>query len=200
MILNLLHPIVSGSVSSSLSDEDLIEKYKASQQTAFFDVLYERYSDKVYAKCISMLKDNGLAEDAVQDIFMKVLLSISKFRGASKFSTWLYSITYNFCIDKIRRRNKRRSLVKEVDDIGNLDGVSEDAGDGELLETSVRQMKAVLDKLKAGDKAVLLMKYQDEMTIKDMTLVLDMSESAIKMKIKRAKERFKREHRVLFAS
>lgn len=200
MILNLLNPVIAGASISSLSDEDIIQGYRESADSRYFDVLYTRYSDKVYAKCVSMLKDEGMAEDAVQDIFMKILVSISKFKGNSKFSTWLYSITYNFCIDKIRRKRKDRSLVQDVDDLSNLEGVSDDVDDNELLEASVRQMKIILEKLKAADKAVLLMKYQDELSIKDMTLILDMSESAIKMKIKRAKEKFKKEYQVLFAS
>lgn len=183
-----------------MSDEEIIDKYRENANTRYFDVLYTRYSDKVYAKCVSMLKDEGRAEDAVQDIFMKILVSISKFKGNSKFSTWLYSITYNFCIDKIRRKRKERSLVQEVDDLSNLEGVTDDVDDDELLEASVKQMKIILERLKAADKAVLLMKYQDELSIKDMTLVLDMSESAVKMKIKRAKEKFRKEYLVLFSA
>ncbi len=200
MILNLLNHVLSGSAIASMSDEEIIDKYRENANTRYFDVLYTRYSDKVYAKCVSMLKDEGRAEDAVQDIFMKILVSISKFKGNSKFSTWLYSITYNFCIDKIRRKRKERSLVQEVDDLSNLEGVTDDVDDNELLEASVKQMKIILERLKAADKAVLLMKYQDELSIKDMTLVLDMSESAVKMKIKRAKEKFRREYQVLFSA
>jgi RNA polymerase sigma-70 factor (ECF subfamily) len=146
-----------------------------------------------------MLKDQMMAEDAVQDIFMKVLLNLSKFKADSKFSTWLYSITYNFCIDKIRRRKKERSMVTDVEDMGNLN-VPEEEDDRDIIETNVKQMKHILDTMKVKDKAILLMKYQDEMSIRDMTLVLEKSESAIKMSIKRAKEKFREQYKLLYAS
>lgn len=198
LIYNLLHPVLSGAISASVSDEEVIDKYMVTQDTQYFNVLYDRYSDKVYAKCISMLRDEMMAEDAVQDIFMKVLLSLSKFKQNSRFSTWLYSISYNFCIDVIRRKKKQNMYITDMDDMSNLEGVVDDEDDSDILETNVRQMKVVLEQMKASDKAVLLMKYQDDMSIKDMTYVLDKTESAVKMKIKRAKEKFRMHHKELY--
>ena len=174
--------------------------YLESQNTAYFNVLYDRYSDKVFAKCVSMLKDEMRAEDAVQDIFMKVLLNLSKFKMNARFSTWLYAIAYNFCIDKIRRRRKERDIVTDVEDINNYEGYVDDDDDRDILETNVVQMKHILEQMKVSDKAVLFMKYQDDMSIKEMTEVLDLSESAIKMKIKRAKEKFRKQYSLLYAT
>lgn len=199
MIFNLLNPVLSGAIDATSSDEYLVTLYLESQNTAYFNILYDRYSDKVFAKCISMLKDEMKAEDAVQDVFMKVLLNLSKFKMNARFSTWLYAIAYNFCIDKIRRRQKERDVVADVDDINNYEGYSEDDSDHDIQETNVIQMKQVLERMKVSDKAVLFMKYQDEMSIKEMTEVLDLSESAIKMKIKRAKEKFRKQYSLLYA-
>ena len=199
MIFNLLNPVLSGAVDAASSDEDLVNLYLESQNTAYFNVLYDRYSDKVFAKCISMLKDESTAEDAVQDIFMKVLLNLSKFKMNARFSTWLYSISYNFCIDKIRRRKKERDLVTDVDDINNYEGVVDEDDDSDILETNVVQMKHILEQMKVSDKAVLFMKYQDDLSIKEMTEILNLSESAIKMKIKRAKEKFRKKYTLLYA-
>ena len=68
-MINLLNALVTGGISSTISDEEAVEKYVASQNVAYFSLLYERYSNKVYAKCISILKDEPKAEDAMQDIF-----------------------------------------------------------------------------------------------------------------------------------
>ncbi len=89
-----------------MSDEEALEQYLLTQNVNYFNLLYDRYTNKVYAKCISMLKESELAEDATQEIFVKVILNLSKFSGKSKFSTWLYSVTYNFCIDIIRKGKK----------------------------------------------------------------------------------------------
>ncbi len=172
-----------------MSDEDIVKEYLSTQNVAYFDVLYKRYSGKIFGKCISLLKDEEDAEDSVQEIFMKILLNMAKFSGKSRFSTWIYSITYNYCIDRIRRKKKDPSLL--VEDLSNHD-VPEDVNDVFLLEMEIGRLKVVLDEIPTKDRSILLMKYQDEMSIKEIGQLLDKSESAIKMKIKRAKQKFKK--------
>ena len=188
MFINLLNPLVTGNIKESITDDEVIEKYLQSGNSHYFDLLYDRYSKKVFAKCISLLKDHAWAEDATQDIFVKILLKLSDFSGRSKFSTWLYSITYNYCIDQIRKKKKDPSVL--VDEYVENEGTEDNIEDAFLMETSVTRLKVILGEMPVNDKSVLLMKYQDEMSIKEMCEVLDKSESAIKMKIKRAKERF----------
>lgn len=187
MIVNLLNPIIVHSSYKTMSDESALEQYLLTQNVNYFNLLYDRYSNKVFAKCISMLKDNDIAEDATQEIFVKVLLSLSKFNGKSKFSTWLYSITYNFCIDIIRKGKK--DIITPLDDNTYLD-IEDNIDDSEILETNVFRLKEILEKMNIDDKSILMMKYQDDLSIKEICDVMDKTESAIKMKILRAKERF----------
>lgn len=189
MFFNLLTPHIGESTLEQLSDEIVVEKYVITQNSGYFDCLYSRYARKVYGKCLSMLKSEARAEDAVQEIFVKILLNISKFSGRSKFSTWLYSITYNFCIDAIRKDKKKIGVL--VDDINVLgDSLEEEIDDSAILEINVGRLKHVLEEIPEGDKAVLLMKYLEEFSIKDICEIVDKSESAVKMQIKRAKEKF----------
>jgi len=123
-LINLLFSRISQKISSSISDEEAVREYVATQDSFYFELLYKRYSGKIFGKCISILKDEEHAEDATQEIFMKLLLNLSKFSGKSKFSTWVYSITYNFCIDVIRRRKKDKSI--SVDDMANQHDVADD--------------------------------------------------------------------------
>jgi RNA polymerase sigma factor (sigma-70 family) len=188
-MINLLNAVITGAIPSSIEDEEAVEAYIKTQNVSYFNLLYQRYSGKVYAKCYSLLKDDFEAEDAMQEIFMKILLKISTFSGRSKFSTWLYSITYNFCIDKIRMAKK--DVTQEVDDINRYgENVADEVEDAELKEIAVDRLRVILGEINSEDKAVLLMKYQDDLSIKDMCSVLNKSESAMKMQIKRAKERF----------
>jgi len=199
LIINLLNPVISGATSKSISDEEAIEAYLATQNTSYFNILYDRYSRKVFGKCYSLLKSEAKAEDAAQEIFVKVLLNLSKFSGKSKFSTWLYSITYNFCIDTIRKNKKNVGVL--VDDIGRYgEEVEDEIEDSEIMETNVLRLKEVLNILPAGDKAILLMKYQDEFSIKEICGIIDKSESAVKMKIKRAKEKFLKTYKELYTT
>lgn len=189
VFVNLLNPLVSGAVSSNLTDEEVVEKYLESQNVQYFNILYDRYSHKVYGKSLSILRSQAKAEDATQEIFMKVLLNLSKFSGRSKFSSWLYSISYNFCIDTVRKAKKDVGVL--VEDIAIYGEKSDDSIDDAIIkETSIHRLKEVLDLIPARDKAILLMKYLEEFSIKEICEVLDKSESAVKMQVKRAKEKF----------
>jgi len=193
-LIRLLFALLTRKITTTISDEDAVDQYILSQNQKYFDVLYSRYSSKIFGKCLSILKDEEKAEDATQEIFVKILLNLSKFGGKSKFSTWIYSITYNFCIDTIRKKKKDKSVL--VDDMTNEHDTADDGvEDRFLLEMNVRRLKVILDKIPTTDKAILLMKYQDEMSIKEISEILGKSESAIKMKIKRAKQKFKRTHK-----
>lgn len=173
-----------------MSDLEVIRTYLKTQQSTYFSLLYNRYSTKVYSKCISLLKNEAMAQDATQEIFTKIFLNLAKFNEKSKFSTWVYSITYNFCIDYIRRKKKEKKIFS--DEMENAPDIVEDIPDEELLQMEVKRLKEVLEKIPVGDKAILLMKYQDELSIKEIAASLEKSESAIKMKIKRAKHKAQR--------
>lgn len=179
-----------------MKDLEVIHVYLQFQAALCFRLLYNRYATKIYSKCLSLLKDEALAQDATQEIFMKIFTNLSKFGEKAKFSTWVYSITYNYCIDYIRRKKRSKNIFS--DEMEKAPDIIEEVEDHELMEMEVKQLKKVLEEIPAGDRAILLMKYQDEMSIKEIADVLSKTESAIKMKIKRAKAKAQRLKRELF--
>jgi len=182
--------LLATDITKKVSDEELVKLYLETQNVAYFNLIYKRYSGKIFGKCLSLLKTESEAEDATQDVMMKILMNMAKFSGKSRFSTWIYSITYNYCIDFLRRKKKDPSVY--VDDyLENMD-VEDDVEDRFLIEMNVGRLKVILEEIPTGDKTILLMKYQDEMSIKEIGQILDKSESAVKMKIKRAKQKFKK--------
>jgi len=171
-----------------MNDTEVIHHYLLTHADPCFALLYQRYAGKVYSKCIALLKNEALAKDATQEIFIKILMNLSRFGEKARFSTWIYSITYNYCIDYLRKQNKHRNIFS--DEMENAPDVpEEDVPDKELLEMEISQLKVVLDEIPIDDKAILLMKYQDDFSIKDIAGILDKTESAVKMKIKRAKNK-----------
>ena len=171
-----------------LSDAEVVRLYLQTQRPDYFSMLYHRYAPKVFGKCISILKDYDEAKDAVQDIFVKIMTNLANIGERAQFSTWVYSITYNYCIDIIRKKKKEKTLF--TDDIERApDVAAEEVPDEFLLEMEVKHLKSVLEILPPGDRMILLMKYQDDMSIRDISEVLDKTESAVKMKIKRAKHK-----------
>lgn len=170
-----------------LTDQDLITRFRESRDSVYFGALYRRYSTKVLSKCLTMLQDRGRAEDATQDIFTKVFLNLSKFNEKSKFSTWLYSVTYNYCIDLIRKGKKQKSIFSE--EIENAAEPVLEIQDELITGIEVGRLKKVLSALKDEDRMILLMKYQDELQIREISEMIEKSESAVKMKIMRAKDK-----------
>lgn len=194
-------PAIASKKLSDLTDSELLTRYLRDHDAAYFTVLYRRYAGKVFAKCISMLGDEGLARDATQDIFIKVLLNVARFTQLSSFSTWIYSITYNYCIDMIRKKKKMPVIFTE--DMGREKqetGSDDEIPDSVLLDMEQTRLEKVFEALPPGDKAILLMKYIDDLSIKEIGTVLSKTESAIKMQIMRSKQRAQSIYTELFGN
>ena len=170
-----------------MNDLQIIQQYLKKQASICFSLLYNRYASKIFAKCISLLKDETLAQDATQEIFMKSFLNLTQFAERAKFSTWVYSITYNYCIDYLRKKKKLNNIFS--DEMEKAPDIEEEVPDHELLQMETQKLKKVLGEMQEGDREILLMKYQHELSIKEISTILDKSESAVKMRIKRAKSK-----------
>lgn len=173
-----------------LTDEVLVELIVNSKDPLLFKVLYERYVFKVYTKCLSFSKNNQEAEDLCQDIFVKLLDKINGFKGESKFSTWLYSFTHNHCVNYYHR-NKFRKFEKNILNIEQMrDEVKAQASNEDLIQLlKLEKLSEALELIPFEDKQILILKYQEFKSIKDLMELHKVGESAIKMRLKRAKEK-----------
>ncbi|WP_199913379.1 RNA polymerase sigma factor [Flagellimonas amoyensis] len=172
-----------------LSDEELVEQIVASNDPMLFGKLYDRYAKMVYNKCYGFAKSDDEAQDLTQDVFLQLFIKLRTFKGKSKFSTWLYSFTYNFCVNYINRNKQRKMRDKSVLVEETEYKLTEDVPDESLYEMKADRLKKALEMISAEDKSLLLLKYQDGASIKDLVDLLDLGESAVKMRLKRAKER-----------
>ena len=177
-------------------DEDIISYIVASGEHETFGILYDRYSDKVFGKCLSFVKNREIAKDLLHDIFLKCFVNLSNFNHQSKFSTWLYSITYNYCVDFLRKQRKERQI--DWENMPELADSKDDINEKELLSLKADRLKHVLDEVKPEIKMMLLMKYQDNMSIKDLMNTTGLGESAIKMRLKRSKEKAMEKYKQLY--
>ncbi|MFN4315287.1 MAG: RNA polymerase sigma factor [Chitinophagaceae bacterium] len=170
--------------NDAMTDLELIERINRSNDPHWFGMLYDRHSKAVYNKCLLFVKEPSEAEDVAHDIFVKAFLGLKQFKKQSQFSTWLYSITYNFCISHLRSRKQ----LAELPDYDQMPQPNEVA-DEDFLQLRVMHLEKALQEISAEEKMILLMKYQDDMSIKDIQEALNLGESAVKMRIKRAKAR-----------
>ncbi len=171
----------------SLTDEELVSALQKEMDTERFAVLYDRYSTKVFQKCVGMTRDRELAKDLTHDIFLKAFVNLTKFDHRSKFGTWLYSITYNYCLDTLRKAKRHRE--EDIDERTESDTPADDGNEAQLMGMQAAQLDHVMQEIDPTDRAVLLMKYEDELSLKDMMDALSVSESAVKMRLMRARER-----------
>jgi len=97
-------------------DKELVAQAKKGDKAAF-EGLVKMYSKYVYTTAFFILRDTHEAEDVSQEVFVKVYLSISGFRGLSSFKTWIRKLTVNTCIDKLRLRSKHKDKKVSLDKI-----------------------------------------------------------------------------------
>lgn len=176
----------SNTVHDKYTDAELIEKIVINKDALLFGELYDRYSKLVYNKCLGFAKSNKEAEDLTQDVFLMLYVKLGSFNGISKFSTWLYSFTYNFCVNYVNR-NKERKINDNSVNFDSQEEVPVDVTDDLLLQMQVDKLKKALELIAPEDKSLLLLKYQDGASIKELEDVLEIKSSAIKMRLKRAK-------------
>ena len=175
--------------TTQLNDEELVSKIVEKNDTHLFAVLYDRYASVVYNKCYGFSKNKEEAQDLTHDVFIRLFVKLRTFKGKSKFSTWLYSFTYNFCVNYVQRnKEKKKEKVTVVTDQIKDDEVDE-IDDSELFELKSDKLAKALQKIPVSEKMILLMKYQDDMSIKEISGLLEIGESAVKMRLKRAKEK-----------
>lgn len=170
----------------NLSDEQLIQKITETNNTYLFGLLYDRYSGIVFNKCIGFTSSYEVAQDLTQDIFVKLFVKLKSFKGESKFSTWLYAFSYNHCVNFVQRElkgdKKTVSITENIED-----ELTDEISDREIYELKAEKLKSALQMLNPNDRMMLLMKYQDDISIKEISAVTGLGESAVKMRLSRAK-------------
>ncbi|MCK8491112.1 MULTISPECIES: RNA polymerase sigma factor [Spirosoma] len=173
---------------TSLTDENIIRLYLPNQPNECFETLYTRYVNKVYRRCLSLTHDSAKAEDFTHDIFLKVFDKLDAFQERARFSTWLYSIAYNYCLDQIRL-SKRLNTVT-MDDDYELDIA--DNQESVLHEETLQMVKQAMDTLSKEETTLLRMKYEDGMSIDEIADLYNLKASAVKMRLKRSRDKIHR--------
>jgi RNA polymerase sigma factor (sigma-70 family) len=167
-------------------DEEIVKEITRNDKTFLFEILYNRYYSKILDKSYSLVKNGELAADLTRDILSKVYEKLKSYKGNSSFSSWIYSITYNHCIDFLREKKKLHYPDWNMQN--DLPEIIDEVEDDNTLLNYDRLLK-LLDLIHTEEKALLVMKYQDELSLKEISEALRISESAAKMRIKRAKAR-----------
>lgn len=176
------------SAFESTSDDEVIRMILEEGKKELLEVLYERYAGKVFYKCLHIVKNEETAKDLAHDIMVKIFVNLVKFKGNSKFSLWVHSIAYNYCMDYLRK--KKRIHFQDYS-AAAYEQISTDEIELEnkiLAELKLSQLESLLEQLKPEEKLILFMRYQDGMSVKQIAQTLNLGESAVKMRLKRSRD------------
>jgi len=169
-------------------DQKLIESIKNGDTRAYAQ-LVDRYKDLVYTLALRMLKHREEAEEVAQDTFIKVFKSLSKFKGDSKFSTWIYKVAYNTCLDRIKKNKKHLNDVAIDEFTFNKLDVIDNALENLIKEEKSVLIKKCINKLPEDSSALLTLFYFEELSLDEISKIINIEANTVKVKLFRARKK-----------
>ena len=169
-------------------DKELVERAQRELPygTAAYNEIVRRHSSSIYRRAYRILRSEPDAEEAVQDVFLAVFRNLPRYRADRPFSHWLSTITLNACRMLLRKRaaeqRRREALAAEPDPPS-----AEAIGDPTLRNT----VNSLLDQLDPGTRIPMLMRFVEGHSYKEIAQELELSESAVKMRVSRGSARLR---------
>lgn len=175
--------------TSELSDEQLaaMAAREGSDGPAFV-ALVDRFQDRVWRVCYRLMGNTEDASDAAQEVFVRLFMQRAQFEGRSSYSTWLHGVAIRTCLMLRRgfgRRRKHERRAQELEAERQIQGTP-----GSHKDTSI-DLEHILGSLDEEDRAMLILKYAEGHSYEELSEVFELSVSACKMRLKRAREKLK---------
>lgn len=188
---------VTGAVAAPCMDVDadaaLVRRYLNGDARAF-EVLFKKYQTQVF-NMVSRMVNGEDAYDLTQDVFCNALKALPNFRGDAKFSTWLYSIARNACLNRIRHRSHVRedSLEGMCEDQPGLEFADDSAGTEEIVETHELQriVNKVLAALPEEQRLLITLRDFEQLSYEEIAQITNLSLTNVKSRLHRARMAFK---------
>ncbi len=154
-----------------------------------FTVLIDRYKHMVFTLALKIVKSNEEAEEVAQDVFVKVYQVLQTFKGDSKFSTWIYKITYNRSLDYLKKQ--KRYLNTDSIDTDTEYHLPSMENTLSALEANERKLiiKRAIDKLPEDDAMVITLHYLEELSLKEIAEIIGIEANTVKVRLFRSRKR-----------
>ena len=180
-------------------DDQIIGRILKGEQSAFA-LLVERYQNYVFTLVLRFAENREDAEEIAQDVFVKSYRSLADFRGDSKFSTWLFSITRTTCLSFLRKKklntlsldNERTGLQVENRESGFNANLVEQKSKHSMLNQAIMM-------LSPDDAQVLNLFYKGDQTLEEIGKIMRLDPNTVKVKLHRARQRLKEKMEKYFA-
>lgn len=168
-----------------ISDVEVIESVKKGN-AADFSILVDRYKDKAFTMLKRILKNEFDAEEVLMDAFLKVYNNLNSFKFESKFSTWFYRIVYNSALTRLS--SSKRKIEEAMNSIDDLTFLESKYKADEFNDSDVSNfVRKIIDDLPPKNAAVVTMFYLEEMNIEEISEVLEISVSNVKIILYRSR-------------
>ncbi|MBF0104067.1 MAG: RNA polymerase sigma factor [Deltaproteobacteria bacterium] len=176
----------------ALNDEALVAKYQKGDERAF-QVLLQRHKGPVFNFIVRFLGNAEIAEDAFQEVFLRVIQSINDYRPSAKFTTWLYRVARNYCIDFGRMQKYRRHL--SLDHAANADSgslyervVSGDENAEAIMSATELEkiLLNVLAELNVEQREVFLLRETEGLSFDEIAKITKVSANTVKSRMRYA--------------
>lgn len=162
-----------------MGDKNLIKGLKKGKEEAYYDLI-NKYGNQLLRTCFLMIRDEKLAEDIVQETFIRVFKYVKGFKGDSSLYTWIYRISQNILKDKMKSKFMESPYEDYHMDPDNPEDLTIDKIDKEILRSE-------LDKLDFIYKQVLVLFYYEDQSIKEICEILETKEGTIKSRLSRGR-------------
>ncbi|HLO39682.1 MAG TPA: sigma-70 family RNA polymerase sigma factor [Phycisphaerales bacterium] len=176
-----------------VQDQTLVDAITRGEQGAW-RLLLGRHQTNIYNLCVRLVGNRELAEDLAQDTLVKLVQNIGRFDGRAKFSTWLYRITMNVCLSRLRAEKVRKhsSLDDQPRDDGPtaaamLQGREPTSGQGVLTDERQQHILAALESLDTEQRSILLLRDTRDLDYDQIAEVLEVPVGTVKSRLFRAR-------------
>lgn len=183
-------------VTTAAPDEKVLVERAQSGDLDAFEQIVQAYQTKVYNIALSITGNHHDADDAAQDVFVKVYRSIGAFSFHAQFSTWLYRVATNVCLDYLRRRKRAGTVTLDADDEDAPQmQVADDAPTPELVmeeKETVRLVRQAISKLSDEHKKVIVLRDLSGLSYDEIAAIEQCSVGTVKSRINRARQNLKK--------
>ena len=172
------------------NDEKLMQGIIDGNQNAF-NLLYHRYKSRLYYYFFRMLNNSEeLANDFLQELFLKIIEKSENFNPTYKFSTWIYSLAANMCKNEYRKRENRGEKITNEFNTVETEELSFSAF---TTEQAVEKVFEAMNKLEPEHRSTFLFRYREGFSIKEIARIQDIAEGTVKSRLHHAKKQLAKE-------
>lgn len=172
-----------------MDEQQIIKRVLAGDKQAYAHII-NAYKNPLYATIVRMTGNAQIAQDLVQEAFIKIYEQLAKYDGKGPFKSWLYRVATNYCIDEFRKKSYQMK-TEELQE-----GTLQEPVHPEVIyikNEQSRQLEHLLSKLPEKERAILLMRYSNELSYEEIAQLLQTTVSDVRNKLHRVKKKLRRQ-------